>query len=355
MDERRSGKPHEPGLLEKLFEPLVEAMAPSVRQAVAEDPFGFDAEFVRSVLPLIKAADAYFNAEIRGWENLPPSGPFLLVGNHSGGALPIDPWPFYVRWFEEHGDQTPLYCLTYDLDFSYPVVGENLRRMGMIPASHENARRAFERGSPVLVFPGGDYEVFRPWTERNRIDFGGRKGFLRLALSTGVPIVPMTIHGAHESTFVITRGRRIARMSGLEKLHIKVFPFVWNIPLGIMPAAIPTVVLPAKVTVQLGEPLAWPEHGPDAASDDEILQRCYDEVTGAMQATLDALDREDPYPVLTRLNELRPGPALARAWRSLWSSGRHEPKTRARGRELPAGGGAGSPSSRRSASDRDEH
>jgi 1-acyl-sn-glycerol-3-phosphate acyltransferase len=293
-------------------------MEPALQQARDEDPFGFDPEFVRSVLPMLKLTDAYFNAELRGWENLPESGPFLLVANHSGGALPVDPWPFYVRWFEERGAQTPLYSLTYDLDFSFPVVGPRLRRMGMIPASHENARRAFDRGSPVLVFPGGDYEVFRPWSERNRIEFGGRKGFLRLALSAGVPIVPMTIHGAHESTFVLTRGRALARMGGLEKLHIKVLPFIWNIPFGVTLGAIPSVQLPAKVTVQIGTPIEWPEYGPESVGEDEILQRCYDEVTGVMQATLDELDREDPYPILTRLGELRPGPALARAWRSLW-------------------------------------
>jgi 1-acyl-sn-glycerol-3-phosphate acyltransferase len=318
MDEHKPRNSDEGGLVGRLLEPLVDALEPAIKTAIEEDPFGFDPEFVRSVLPMIKLADWYFNAELRGWRNLPESGPFLLVANHSGGALPIDPWPFYVRWFEEHDGERPLYSLTYDLDFSNPTIGSRLRRMGMIPASHENARRAFDRGSPVLVFPGGDYEVFRPWSERNKIVFGGRKGFVRLALSAGVPIVPMTIHGAHESTFVITRGSDLAQKIGLERLHIKVMPVIWNIPFGITPGSIPTVQLPAKVTVQIGQPIAWPEIGPEDASDEEILQRCYDEVTGTMQANLDELDREDPYPILTRLNELRPGPALARAWKSLW-------------------------------------
>jgi 1-acyl-sn-glycerol-3-phosphate acyltransferase len=131
-----------------------------------------------------------------------------------------------------------------------------------------------------------------------------------------VPIVPMTIHGAHESTFVLTRGRKLAQMGGLDRLHIKVFPFIWNIPLGITPGFIPTFQLPAKVTVQLGEPITWPELGPDAASDEEILDACFHDVTQTMQSTLDSLAEEDPYPIWTRMNELRPSRVLARAWRS---------------------------------------
>jgi 1-acyl-sn-glycerol-3-phosphate acyltransferase len=310
----------ESGLFARLMSPLIEALEPALDRAVHDgDPFGRDPEFVRSIVPALEAADWYFNSELRGWENVPESGPFLLVGNHSGGAQPIDLWPFFVRWVEERGAEAPLYALTYDLDFSYPVIGSRLRRMGMLPASHENARRAFESGAPVVVFPGGDYEVFRPWSERNRIEFGGRKGFVRLALSSGVPIVPMTIHGAHESTFVLTRGRKLAHMGGLDRLHIKVFPFIWNIPLGVTPGFIPTIQLPAKVTVQLGEPMVWPDYGPEDTSDEEVLERCYHDVTEVMQDTLDALTHEDPYPIWTRINELRPSRVLTRAWRSMWS------------------------------------
>lgn len=71
------------------------------------------------------------------------------------------------------------------------------------------------------MFPGGDFEVFRPWSERNEIEFGDHKGFVQLALATGIRVVPMTIHGAHQSTIVITRGRRIARATGLNRLHVK--------------------------------------------------------------------------------------------------------------------------------------
>jgi 1-acyl-sn-glycerol-3-phosphate acyltransferase len=296
-----------------LLGPVVGAFEPAVEHAREIDPFQRDPESVRRILPLLRAVNCYFSAEIRGWKNVPKRGPFLLVGNHSGGAQPIDPAPFLARWIEERGAEAPVYALAYDLDIAAPVVGSWLRRLGMIPASHDNAMRAFEMGAPVIVFPGGDYEVFRPWRNRNRIAFGGRDGFVKLALAAGVPVVPMTIHGAHESTFVLTRGHRLARLAGLDRLNVQVFPFVWNIPFGVMPAFIPTLQLPAKITIRVGTPIDWSEHGPEAADDPEVVQACYRQVTRRMQRTLTALAREDPCPILTRLGELRPDRITRRA------------------------------------------
>jgi len=293
--------------------PLVDAIDATLQTQVSRDPFQRDPVFVKQLLPLIKAINGYFGTEIRGWESVPKHRGVLFVGNHSGGAETSDVAPLLGRWIEERGATAPLYMLTYDLLFAYPIVGPLLRKLGALPASPATARLALKRGAAVVVFPGGDYEVFRPWRERNTIEFGGRTGFVELALALRVPVVPMTIHGAHESTLVVTRGRRIARWTGLERLHVKVFPFIWNIPLGLTPAFVPSLQLPAKVTVQFGTPLAWSRYGPEAAKDPRIVRRCYDEITGVMQHTLDALARARPYPILARLNELRPSRLLRRA------------------------------------------
>jgi 1-acyl-sn-glycerol-3-phosphate acyltransferase len=300
------------GPLADWLQPVVDAVDERVVQGVQRDPFQRDPRAVRELLPYLKAWCLYFGAELRGWEHVPPEGPFLVVGNHSGGVATNDAAPFVARWVEERGPDAPLYGLAYDLLFAYPVVGRALPKLGMLPASPENAREALARNAAVIVFPGGDHEVFRPWTRRNRIDFAGRRGFVELALESGVPVLPMTIHGAHQSTFVLTRGRRLARRMGLERLQVKVFPLIWNIPFGVTPAYLPSVPLPAKITVELGKPIDWSHYGPAKARDPGVLQRCYDEITGTMQRTMDALDREHPYPVLTRLNELRPINVLRR-------------------------------------------
>lgn len=292
--------------------PLVDAIDHAVVERIHQDPFQRDPKSVQEFLPYFKASGLYSSTEIRGWENLPSKGPFLIVGNHSGGAEANDTAALYARWIEERGPEAPLYSLAYDLIFAFPVVGPMLPKLGIVPASHENARRALDLGGAVLVFPGGDYEVFRSWSHRNRIEFGGHKGFIELAIATGVPVVPMTIHGAHETTFVLTRGRGLARRLGLDRLHVKSFPVIWNIPFGVTPVFVPSFHPPAKITLQLGEPLDWSQLGAENARDPEILQRCYDEITGIMQRTLDDLAREHPHPVLMRLDELRPINALRR-------------------------------------------
>ena len=69
-----------------------------------------------------------------------------------------------------------------------------LRKYGTVAASPRQRRaRRSTSGAALLVYPGGDYEVHRPIWERNRVDFGGRKGFIRLALEQDVPIVPVVV------------------------------------------------------------------------------------------------------------------------------------------------------------------
>jgi 1-acyl-sn-glycerol-3-phosphate acyltransferase len=290
----------------RLVRPLLAAVERSITEATAKEAFQRDPRFVRLALRAMKLVNTYFGCELRGWKNLPRRHPVLIVGNHSGGAMSVDIVPLLVRWVEERGPKAPLYFLGYDLVFASPVFGTWLRKMGGIPASHQNAERALKSGASVIVLPGGDHEVFRPWSRRNVIDFGGRTGFITLALHTGVPVVPMTIHGAHESTFVLTRGRRIARWLGSDQLKIEVFPFIWNIPFGVTPAFIPSLALPSKVTVELGRPLDWLRYGRAKSNDPRVVKRCYNEIVGVMQATLDRLAAEHPFPILTRLNELRP-------------------------------------------------
>lgn len=292
--------------------PLLHGLETAIEAARSEEAFQRDPALVARAVSLGWPLDLYFDPEVRGFENVPEHGPVLVVGNHSGGLETIDFWPFLREWVRRRGPEAPLYGLAYDLSFVYPVLGPLIRRLGMLPANHVTARRALERGATVVDFPGGDYEVFRPWRRRNRIEFGGHQGFVELALRTGAVVVPMTIHGAHQSTFVLTRGRRIAERAGLHRAHIQVFPFIWNIPFGLTPAFIPSVQLPSKITVQLGTPLDWSRHGPAGADDPAVVAACYDEVTGVMQWTLDALAAEHPHPVLTRLNDLRPSRMLRR-------------------------------------------
>jgi 1-acyl-sn-glycerol-3-phosphate acyltransferase len=296
----------------ELFAPLIAHLESAGEESLAMDPMQRDPELIAALWPLLKATEYYLGAEVRGFENLPKNEPVLIVGNHSGGAFTLDPVPLMAKWIERRGVEAPLYALSYQLFFTYPGIGGFMRRVGCLPANPQIAQDALGKGASIVVFPGGDYEVFRPWRDRNRVDLGGRMGFIELALNAGVPVVPMTIHGAHESTLVLTRGHRIAHELGLDKLRIKVFPLVWNLPFGVAPAFLPSLPVPTKVTVQLGHPIDWSDLGAEACEDPEIMQHCYDEVVTRMQQAMDDLARERPYPVLSRLNDMRPSRMLRR-------------------------------------------
>lgn len=289
--------------------PLVAALDALVQSGVRRDPFQRDPGFIAQLHPLMKLSNLYHGVELRGWRHVPRDRACLIVGNHSGGGETNDFGFLLCEWVRRRGAAAPLYGLAYDLLFGTPVVGPALLRLGVIPANPANARKALARNAAVAVFPGGDYEVFRPWSERNRIEFGGHTGFIKVAIAARVPVVPMTIHGAHQSTFVLTRGRRLAHAAGIDRLHVGVFPFILSIPFGPTPAFMPSVQLPSKITIQFDKPLDWTRFTPRQARRPAVLRACYDEITARMQATLDHLARERPYPVLERLRELaRPAP-----------------------------------------------
>ena len=302
---------------ERMLSPLVKRINAMVEEQAHVDILQRDPEFIAALWPMLKAFSLLQGNEVRGFENVPRDEPVLFVGNHSGGIGTTDPLPLLTRWIEARGCEAPIYALSYDLLFALPATASLLRRLGCLPASQENARKALEKHASLIVFPGGDYEVFRPWRERNQIEFGRRMGFIELALTTGVRVVPMTIHGAHESTFVLTRGQRFARLTGLDRLRIKVFPITWNLPFGLTPAFIPSIPVPSKISVDLGEPLDWSDYGAEAADDPEVLEACYDEITGVMQKAMDRMHEANPYPILRRLNELRPSRQIARGLRAL--------------------------------------
>ena len=135
---------------------------------------GRDPAFIRRTLPLWAAVlPRYFRADVRGLENIPASGPVLLVGNHSGGNVPPDTFLFTLAFISRFGLERPFYQLAHDLVMASPVA-PLLRRYGSIPASRSNAAAALAGGAVVLVYPGGDHETHRPSWRSSQVDFDRR-------------------------------------------------------------------------------------------------------------------------------------------------------------------------------------
>ena len=284
----------------------LEYWAQLVEQAVAEPAFQMDPEYLRALLPYMKLFADYFDAEVRDLHRVPNEGGALLVANHSGGLMTPDTSAVWAAWYEERGYQRPLIGLGFDMAFTVPVMGEIMRKIGQVPASNQNADEALRRGLPVLVYPGGDHELLRPWSDRNRIVFSGRKGFVRLALRNRVPVVPVVGHGGHDAIFVLTRGEGLARALGTDRLRLGSLPIIWQLPWGLSPPIPLYLPLPAKITVQVCEPFDWQAYGPEAADDPEVVDRCYAEVVETMQKTLDQLAEANPYPLMRRMRSLIP-------------------------------------------------
>src|SRR3954454_16753988 len=260
-----------------------------------DDLDAWDPDYIRRVLPLWRAVlQTYFRGEVRGLENIPEEGPCLLVGNHSGGIMIVDTFVFAAEFYERFGPERRFHQLAHDLAARMPATG--ISRWGTVAASHDNARRAFDKGAPVLVYPGGDYETFRPSWHSDRIEFGGRKGFVKLALDEGVPIVPVVSIGGAGAALFVTRGAPGARLTGLAKLaRIKVLRVQIAPPFGITVLDLPgRFPLPSKITIQVLPPVDLKERFGPSPDPDEV----YEELTDEMQDTLDDLSEERTLPLV---------------------------------------------------------
>jgi 1-acyl-sn-glycerol-3-phosphate acyltransferase len=254
-----------------------------------------DPAFIERIRPLLELYVRYYRPEVRGFENVPKRGPFLLVGNHSGGATPPDMPILLTAWWRERGVDDPVYGLFHSFFINLPGLRGTLERAGAMEAGQEQTERILRDGGIVLLYPGGDHEAFRPWTVRNRIDFAGRKGFIRVALRNRVPIVPVVTHGVQDSIFVVSRGERLARyMPHLRLWRLKVMPVMIGPPWGVS-LGLPTFPVPlSKATVQICPALDLAEEfGPQGAEDPDVLQACYDRITSDMQHVLDGLAAQD--------------------------------------------------------------
>jgi 1-acyl-sn-glycerol-3-phosphate acyltransferase len=250
-----------------------------------------DPDYIRETLPgLWMLASLYFRADVRGLQNIPEEGPVLLVGNHSGGNLTPDTHVFTLAFSTYFGVERRFHQLAHNLVLSMPGLG-SLRKYGTVAATPENAQRALDVGAALLVYPGGDYEVHRPTWDSAKVDFGGRKGFIRLAQERKVPLVPVVAIGGQETALFLSRGERLARLFGLDRMfRLKVLPISlalpWGLNIGDMLGHIP---LPAKITIQVLEPI-------DVSGLD--VDEAYELVTERMQTTLTGLAEERSLPVI---------------------------------------------------------
>jgi len=257
---------------------------------------GRDPQFIRTMLPrLWLAATLWFRAEVDGFRNVPDE-PVLFVGNHSGGANIPDTFVFvlaYNTYFTVTG--RPLYALAHEVVTRMPILGSLSRKMGVVPADPDVAAAIFEQGASALVYPGGDVEALRPSRDRNKIVFDGRQGFLKLAHTAGVKIVPVVATGGQDTFYVLNDGRRMARLLRFDKLlRIKSVPLSISVPWGLLPGDLPHIPLPAKIRIQVLKPIDLHER----FGDEPDWDAAYEYVTSVMQTGLSRLASKTVLPLV---------------------------------------------------------
>lgn len=253
----------------------------------------WDPSFTRAVITAASpAVRAYFRAEVHGLHHIPDSGGVLLVSNHSGGMLTPDVPIFGPAFYRRFGYGRPLYTLAHYAIFLVPW-GLLLPRLGVVHANPANAVAALTSGAVVLVFPGGDYDAYRPTAQQNVIDFDGRTGYARTAIETGVPIVPMVSIGAQETQLFLARGTALANRLGLPRLRAEIAPVSIGLPFGLTVTFPPNFPLPSKIVMDVLEPVDPAAFGtnPDVDEVDEHVRR-------VMQRALNRLARRRRFPIL---------------------------------------------------------
>lgn len=258
-----------------------------------------DPDFIRQVLPVFRfLRDRYFRATFEGTDNLPADGRFIAVANHNGGPVLPDTWVMLSYWWDHFGPDRPGYALVHDAALNLPGLSELLWKVGAVPASRQSAEKVIAAKASLLIYPGGERDCLKSFWQRNVIDFHGRTSFVELALTHGVPILPVVNVGGHEVYFTLWSSERLARWTGIAQLtRVKTLPLQVGLPWGVWWSGfLPYLPLPAKFTYRVGEPIAVP-HDPDMARNPRAVRRLYAKVTRVMQSMLDDLASRRTLPV----------------------------------------------------------
>ena len=256
-------------------------------------PEARDPAFIARVRPLFDwFYDHYFRCETELACEV-PEGPILAVANHNGMSGVPDMFCHMAAFWRRYGPDQHAYGLMHDFPFRVPWAGPWLNACGALAACPDNARAILETGGKVLVFPGGDIDACKPYRDRYKIRFAGRRGFLRVAIRQGVRILPIVSVGGHSSLYLLSDGRAIARALRLPQLfRSNVFPIGFALPYGVIFGnPVPHLPPPVKIHTRFLAPIDL-SLSPADADDPGALDYAYDRVVSVMQAALDDLARE---------------------------------------------------------------
>jgi 1-acyl-sn-glycerol-3-phosphate acyltransferase len=210
----------------------------------------------------------------------------------------MDAWTLVHAWYRYFEGERVLHGTAHDVLMASPGLGDYFKAVGVIPASRTGVTAALAAGHDVIVWPGGEQDAMRSWRKRDKAVLAGRKGFVRQAIRSGVPIVPVATIGGHDTVFILSEGRLLARWTGLGKrLRGATIPIIAGFPfplaIEILPAHIP---LPAKIRTQFLDPITV-DHDPERVRDEAYVDSIYRQVETAIQDGMDRLAKRRSFPI----------------------------------------------------------
>ena len=246
---------------------------PVETNAMGFDPWGFSPEQSKLYYSLAYHISRYFWPLVHGISNI-PAGRVLVVPNHSG-QLPLDGLVIAVSCLL-HADPPRILRAMAERWFpTLPFVSEAFSRSGVVLGDPINCRNLLEAENAILVFPEGARGSGKTWDHRYQLEAFGR-GFMRLALQTRSPVVPLAVVGAEESLPSVMNLRPLARL-----LQAPYFPIPPHLPLLGPLAYVP---LPTKFHLHFGEPMTF--EGP-FDDEDEVIDTKVAQVRETVQRMVD--------------------------------------------------------------------
>lgn len=220
-------------------------------------------ELIYKVFPrlFMEILKKYFRLEVEGLEHIPVDGPLIIAPNHSGFTAMDAMVLAYI--LQEKLKRTPR-VLTHHLWFLTESTSIPAHKLGFFEATYENGIQFLNNQQMIILFPEGEHGNFKPSSKRYQLqEF--KRGFVRMSLETGAPIVPTIILGAEETHINLKKLKFTKYLRGL----------VLPLPLNIIP-------LPAKWKIIFKKPVQYP-YASEKISDSELMHELAFDIQEKMQ------------------------------------------------------------------------
>ncbi|MFJ2744896.1 lysophospholipid acyltransferase family protein [Streptomyces sp. NPDC087440] len=211
-------------------------------------------------------SEAYFRVETSGMENIPESGPVILVANHSG-AWALD--GFILNEVLDRDLPRQVDIMASSLVFRFPVVASTARKAGIFENDPTVGLSRLTEGRAVGLFPEGFAGVRKPFRQRYRLRTFST-GFAVTAMRAGAPVVPVSIVGAEEAYPKLGEVDFLAQLTGLPY-----FPVTTLLP------------LPSKWLISFGKPIPAPVRSDSFAERAAAARLLCDEAQATVQKMVD--------------------------------------------------------------------